>query len=89
MSLDMVSEIWKILNQYLPNKIEQQNAADEVISFLVDNDFSVDDIKAAFDGEPLFLKMLKSYDKEEVEYDDSYDEEEEWDDDENYGNVEW
>jgi hypothetical protein len=78
MNLDMIAEVWKILYNYLPNKIEQQSAADELISFLIDNNVSVEDIRHSFVGESLFLKVLNDYDKDQSL--DS-DEESDWDDD--------
>jgi hypothetical protein len=89
MDLGLVSEVWKILNNYIPNRIEQRTAADEIVQYLIDNDVSIDDIKVAFDGESAFMKVIKDYDKDE-----SFDIEEDtdWEDDDNdtgYGNVEW
>ena len=66
MDIEIVAEVWKILNNY------------------------ADEIRAAFDGETIFLKMLKDYEKDSDD-NESYEgeDDDDWDDEDAYGNTEW
>jgi hypothetical protein len=79
---DIASEIWGELKRYV-NTVDRAEAADILVSLLIDHDEDVEDIREGFKGDSDIKKALTSYinnDQEEIEedeYDD--DESEEWD----------
>jgi hypothetical protein len=79
----VVSEIWNELKRIIP-AVDRSEAADIVVSVLVDNDVDPDEIKAAFKGDSDIRAALESYIDDTGEYDeeeyeeDIDDEEEEW-----------
>lgn len=79
LTLNVVSEIWQELKQYV-NEIDREEAADTLVSVLIDHDSDPDQIKSAFKNDPEVKQALNSYldDEEEVEEDyDDYEEDEE------------
>ena len=82
MSLNIVSEVWEILREHIDLN-DRREAADSLVTYLIENNFEIEDIKEEFRDKDI-TKALKDYTDEhfqEEEYDD-YDEdqdEEEWD----------
>ena len=77
---DIVSEIWGELKRYV-NTVDREEAAETLISILIDNDESAEDIKQAFKGDADIKRALASYtedEEEEIEEDDD-ESDEEWD----------
>ena len=74
MSVELASEIWAELKRYV-NKVDRDEAAEAMVSVLIDNDVSADDIKDAFKGDSDVKGALAHYLKDHV------DEEEDDDDD--------
>jgi hypothetical protein len=74
---DLAREIWWELKSYI-NEIDRGDAAETLVSMLVDQDFDVDDIKSAFKGDSHVRQALASYAAEdaEAEQEDEDDEEE-------------
>jgi len=82
MSLDLIREVWDAMCLHIDNN-EQKDAADTLISFLIDNNYEVEDIKDSFVGDRKVLTALKDYLSEHDNSDfDSYDEEDEYEDEE-------
>jgi len=85
MSADLSSEIWNELKRYV-NTVDRQEAAEVLVSVLVDNDIAPDDIRVNFKGDNDVKLALAAYIKdlddepEEEEYDDEDDEESEFED---------
>jgi hypothetical protein len=82
MSVVLAKEIWDELRRYV-NTVDRSDAAETLVSVLVDNDAAADEIKEVFKTDAEVKRALTSYlkDHEEVdEQDDDYDEEEEDDD---------
>jgi hypothetical protein len=81
MSLDFVAEVWDALRGHIDIS-ERKDAADTLVSFLIDNNYEADEIKESFRGEKEILNALKDYVSEhelEEEYEEDYDDEdEEW-----------
>ena len=78
MSVELSKEIWDELKRYV-NPQDRDDAAETLVSVLIDNDVSADDIKSTFKSDGDIKKALASYLKDhEEEY---HDEEEEEDDD--------
>lgn len=74
----LANEIWSEVRRFI-NSMDRAEAADTVVSVLIDNDIGPDEIRASFKNDSDIKQALKDYldDTEEV-----YDEEEELDDDE-------
>lgn len=77
---DIANEIWGELKRYV-NTVDREEAAETLVSILIDNDESAEDIKQAFKGDSDIKRALASYleDEEEAEYEEE-DDDEEWDD---------
>ena len=74
MSVELASEIWTEVKRYV-NSVDRNEAAETVVSILIDNDVSAEEIKAAFKGDGDIKRALADYLKEEEleEEEDSYD----------------
>ena len=83
MSVELASEIWAELKRYV-NKVDRDEAAEAMVSVLIDNDVSADDIKDAFKGDSEVKVALASYlkDHQDDDEDDEDDEDFEYDQDE-------
>jgi hypothetical protein len=76
---DLAREIWSELKTYI-SEIDRDDAADVLISVLVDNDFDISEIKTAFKGDATVKQAIASYIEEEEEDVEEEDYEEEDDD---------
>ena len=83
MSVELASEIWAELKRYV-NKVDRDEAAEAMVSVLIDNDVSADDIKDAFKGDSDVKGALAHYLKDHVEEEEddelSDDEDDEYED---------
>jgi hypothetical protein len=83
MSVELSKEIWDELRRYV-NTVDRYEAAETLVSVLIDNDAAADEIKEVFKTDSEVKRALASYlkDHEEIdEQDDDYDDE---DEDDNY-----
>jgi predicted metal-binding transcription factor (methanogenesis marker protein 9) len=80
MSVDLSREIYNELKRFI-NVVDRDEAAETLVSVLIDNDISADDIKDAFKGESDIKRALTSYLKDHL---DEEEEEDDYDDDEDY-----
>jgi hypothetical protein len=79
MSVDLSREIYNELKRFI-NVVDRDEAAETLVSVLIDNDISADDIKDAFKGEADIKRALTSYLKDhldEEEEEEYYDDEDE------------
>jgi hypothetical protein len=77
---DLAKEIWSELKTYI-SEIDRGDAADVLISVLVDNDYDINEIKAAFKGDNTVKNAIASYiEEEEEDVEEDYD----YEDDEDY-----
>jgi hypothetical protein len=78
MSADLSQEIWNELKRYV-NPQDRDEAAETLVSVLIDNDVSADEIKSTFKSDSEVKRALTSYlkDQEEDEEIDEYEEDEE------------
>ena len=60
MTVDLASEIWNELKRYI-NTVDRAEAAEVLVSVLVDNDCVPDDIRVAFKGDSDVKTALASY----------------------------
>ena len=86
--LNLVTEVWDEMKHYI-NTVDRPEAAETIVSILIDNDIDADDILEAFGKDSEIKRALMHYLKDhEVEddvddeelYDDDYDEDDEDDD---------
>ena len=78
---DIASEIWSELKRYV-NTVDRAEAADVLVSLLIDHDEDAEDIRDAFKGDTDIKRALTSYindDQEEVDEEDEEDYDEDWD----------
>jgi hypothetical protein len=78
MSVELASEIWTEVKRYI-NSVDRNEAAETVVSILIDNDISADEIKSAFKGDGDIKRALADYLKEEEDLEEE--DEDEYDDD--------
>jgi uncharacterized UBP type Zn finger protein len=84
MTVELANEIWSELKRYV-NTVDRDDAAETLVSVLIDNDVGPDEIKAVFKSDSDVKKALASYlsdhdeteDEEEIE-DEDYDEDDDW-----------
>jgi hypothetical protein len=80
MSVELSKEIWDELKRYV-NTVDRDEAAETLVSVLIDNDADADEIKSVFKSDSEVKRALTSYLKDhEDEDDDDNDEEYEEDD---------
>ena len=80
MSVELSKEIWDELKRYV-NPQDREEAAETLVSVLIDNDCDATDIKSVFKNDPGVKSALASYLKDHEEADEDYDDEFEEDDD--------
>ena len=77
MTETVASEIWSELKRYV-NTVDRADAAETIVSILIDHDSDVEDIRDAFKGDSDIKRALTVY----LDNDKDYTEDEEIDDDE-------
>ena len=79
MAVDLAYEIWQELKRHI-STVDRGDAADTLVSVLIDNDYDAADIRSAFKGDSDVKRSLESYlddlGDNEVEEDDDYNDEE-------------
>jgi hypothetical protein len=84
MRVELAKEIWDELKRYV-NTVDRNEAAETLVSVLIDNDADADEIKEAFKSDSEVKRALTSYlkdhEQEEDDDDDEYNDDEEEDDD--------
>ena len=90
MSVDLYFEIWNELKRHI-NIVDREEAAENLVSVLIDNDVDADDIKSSFKSDSDVKRALTSYlkdhpvdDDEDFEDDEDDDYYEDEDEDEDY-----
>jgi hypothetical protein len=78
MSVELSKEIWDELKRYV-NTVDRDEAAETLVSVLIDNDADADEIKTVFKSDSEVKRALASYLKD---HEDEIDDDEEDDDDE-------
>jgi hypothetical protein len=73
MSVELTNEIWSEVKRYI-NSVDRREAAETMVSILIDNDIDAEDIKATFKGDEDIKRALADYLKEEEELEEEEDE---------------
>ena len=86
MSVELSREIWTELRRYV-NTVDRDEAAETLISVLIDNDVAADEIRDTFKGDAEVRRALTHYLKDHADEDEEEDEDlhdDEDDDDKDY-----
>lgn len=85
MSVELSREIWDEIKRYV-NTVDRSEAAETLISVLIDNDVAADEIKDTFKGDAEVRRALTSYLKDHADEDEEDDEDlhDDEDDDKDY-----
>lgn len=83
MSVELSKEIWDELKRYV-NVVDRDEAAETLVSVLIDNDADADDIKAVFKSDSEVKRALASYLKDHEDEIDDDEEDDEFEEDEDY-----
>ena len=87
MSATVASEIWGELRRYV-NTVDRDEAAETIVSVLIDNDYDATEIREAFKGDLEIKRALASYISRDVdeEPEEEIDDDVDLDDDERWEN---
>jgi hypothetical protein len=80
MSVELAKEIWDEVKRYV-NTVDRDEAAETLVSVLIDNDVDADEIKSTFKTDAEVKRALTSYLKDHEDDEDVQDDE---DEDEDY-----
>ena len=83
MSVELSKEIWDELKRYV-NTVDRNEAAETLVSVLIDNDASADEIRNTFKGDTEVKHALSSYLKDHADDKDEDEDGENEDEDEEY-----
>jgi hypothetical protein len=83
MSVELSKEVWDELKRYV-NPQDRNEAAETLVSVLIDNDIAADDIRSVFKTDSDIKKALTSYLKDHEDDDDDNDDELHDDEDDEY-----
>ena len=86
MTETVASEIWSELKRYV-NTVDRAEAAETIVSILIDHDSDIEDIRDAFKGDSdikraltVYLDNDKDYAEDEEQSDEDEDIEHDWED---------
>ena len=82
MSVELSKEIWNEIKRYV-NVVDRDEAAETLVSVLIDNDIAADEIKETFKSDSDVKRALAHYLKD-LEDDDDEDQDDDDGDDEDY-----
>jgi len=74
MSVELSREIWDEIKRYV-NTVDRSEAAETLISVLIDNDVAADEIRDTFKGDAEVRRALTSYLKDHAAEDEDDDDE--------------
>jgi hypothetical protein len=82
MAVELANEVWQEIKRYV-NTVDRAEAAESMVSVLIDNDISAEEIKSAFKSDSEVKQALKQYldDHAEEDEEEEYDEDDDEDDD--------
>jgi hypothetical protein len=83
MSVELSKEIWNEIKRYV-NTVDRREAAETLVSVLIDNDVAADEIKETFKSDAEVRRALTSYLKDHADEDEDDDEDLHDDEDDDY-----
>lgn len=73
MSAELASDLWGEIKRYI-SSVDRDEAADVVVSLLIDHDYDISEIKGAFKGDSEIKRAIAQHaEHEEAEEDDDED----------------
>jgi hypothetical protein len=80
MAAELANEVWQEIKRYV-NGMDRAEAAEALVSVLIDNDVSAEEIKSAFKSDSEVKQALKQYlDDHAEDEDDEYEEDDDYED---------
>jgi hypothetical protein len=76
MSVELSKEIWNELKRYV-NTVDRDEAAETLVSVLIDNDADADEIKTVFKSDSEVKRALAHYLKDHEDHEDEDEDEDE------------
>lgn len=83
MAVDLANEIWQEIKRYV-NGMDRAEAAEALVSVLIDNDVSAEEIKSSFKSDSEVKQALKQYLDDHADEEDDDDDEYNDDDEDDY-----
>jgi len=80
MGVALAKEIWDEIRRYV-NTVDRDEAAETLVSVLIDNDVDADEIKDTFKSDSEIKRALTHYLKDHADEDEDEDEDEDYEDD--------
>ena len=87
MGIELIADVWALLKEDI-DYVTRRESADNLVSLLIDNDFSPAEVKQAFRRDQEMIAALKdynelhqdedSYDEDEEEYEEQEEDEDRW-----------
>jgi hypothetical protein len=79
MSVELSKEIWNELKRYV-NTVDRDEAAETLVSVLIDNDIDADEIKGTFKSDTEVKRALAHYLKDHEEEEEDFQDDDDGDD---------
>ena len=79
----MANEVWQEVKRYVQQQ-DRADAADALVSVLIDNDVSAEEIRDTFKGDSEVKRALQSYIDDHQDDEDDYDDYDDEDEDDDY-----
>lgn len=86
MSLHIVSELWSMVSDSLLSS-DRDSIAEHLVSLLIDNDYTIDEIKNEFAHDKTIIQAVREYAQNEE--DESEDSDDDWSDELDDDDDEW
>lgn len=83
MPVFMANEVWQEVKRYVQQQ-DRADAADALVSVLIDNDVSAEEIRDIFKGDSEVKRALQSYIDDHQDDEDDYDDYDDEDEDDDY-----
>lgn len=83
MSVELAKEIWDEIKRYV-NTVDRDEAAETLVSVLIDNDADADEIKDVFKSDSEVKRALTSYLKDHADDEEEDEDDYEYDEDDDY-----
>jgi len=80
MSVELAKEIWDEIRRYV-NTVDRDEAAETLVSVLIDNDVDADEIKNTFKNDSEVKRALAHYLKDHEDPEEDEEDEEDYEDD--------
>jgi hypothetical protein len=80
MSVELAKEIWDEIRRYV-NTVDRDEAAETLVSVLIDNDVDADEIKNTFKNDSEVKRALAHYLKDHEDSEEDEEDEEDYEDD--------